>query len=40
VPKIIKIQGHADRIEFMERQTILFAEEYLGKRFPDTAAPA
>ncbi len=27
-------------IEFMEREIILFTEEYLGKRFPDTKAPA
>ena len=40
VPKIIKSKVTPTAIEFMERQTILFAEEYLGKRFPDTAAPA
>ncbi len=40
VPKIIQSKSIPTAIEFMERQTILFAEEYLGKRFPDTAAPA
>jgi glycolate oxidase len=40
VPKIIKSKVIPTAIEFMERQTILFAEEYLGKRFPDTSAPA
>jgi glycolate oxidase len=40
VPKIIKSKATPTAIEFMERPTILFAEEYLGKRFPDTAAPA
>lgn len=27
-------------VEFMERETILFSEEYLGKHFPDTKSPA
>ena len=40
VPKIIKSKIIPTAIEFMERQTLLFAEEYLGKRFPDTTAPA
>jgi glycolate oxidase len=40
VPKIIKSKATPTAIEFMERPTILFAEEYLGKRFPDTSAPA
>ena len=39
VPKIIKSKVTPTTVEFMERQTILFAEEYLGKRFPDTLAP-
>ena len=33
---IVEAQIQATAIEFMERETILFAEEYLGKRFPDT----
>lgn len=40
VPKIIRSKAIPTAIEFMERQTILYAEEYLGKRFPDTSAPA
>ncbi len=40
VPKIIRAKAIPTAIEFMERQTILYAEEYLGKRFPDTSAPA
>ncbi|HBP38001.1 MAG TPA: 2-hydroxy-acid oxidase [Clostridiales bacterium] len=40
VPKIIQSKVVPTAVEFMERQTILFAEEYLGKRFPDTSAPA
>ena len=39
VLKIIKSKVTPTAVEFMERQTILFAEEYLGKRFPDTSAP-
>ena len=40
VPKIIRSKAIPTAIEFMERQTILYAEEYLGKKFPDTSAPA
>ena len=40
VPKIIQSKVLPTAVEFMERQTILFAEEYLGKRFPDTSSPA
>ena len=36
VPVNVEAQIQATAIEFMERETILFAEEYLGKRFPDT----
>jgi len=36
VPKIIKSKAIPTAIEFMERETILFAEDFLGKRFPDT----
>jgi len=40
VPVIVEAQVQATAIEFMERGTILFAEEYLGKRFPDTRSEA
>lgn len=40
VPKLIRSRYSLTAIEFMERETILFAEEYLGKRFPDRKAPA
>ncbi|MFR6349822.1 MAG: FAD-binding oxidoreductase [Enterocloster aldenensis] len=40
VPKIIESQVQAVAIEFMERTTILFAEDYLGKKFPDTSSDA
>ena len=40
MPKIIRSKAIPTAIEFMERQTILYAEEYLGKKFPDTSAPA
>ena len=40
VPKLIKSRASLTAIEFMERDTILFSEEYLGKRFPDSKAPA
>jgi len=40
VPKIIKSKAIPTAIEFMERQTILFAEEFLGKKFPDTSSNA
>lgn len=40
VPAIIKSRASLTAIEFFERETILFAEEYLGKKFPDTKAPA
>lgn len=36
VPEIIKAKLAPVAIEFFERQTILFAEEYLGRKFPDT----
>lgn len=34
VPRIIEAQVQATAIEFMERNTIMFAEDYLGKRVP------
>ncbi|MBE6727474.1 MAG: FAD-binding oxidoreductase [Ruminococcaceae bacterium] len=40
VPKLIKSRYSLTAIEFMERGTILFSEDYLGKRFPDRKAPA
>lgn len=40
VPKLIRGKASLTAIEFMEKGTILFSEEYLGKRFPDTKAPA
>ncbi len=40
VPKIVEAQVQATAIEFMERETILFAEEFLGKKFPDTQGAA
>ena len=40
VPLLIRSRASLTAVEFMERDTILFAEEYLGKRFPDTKAPA
>lgn len=36
VPKIIQSKSNPIAIEFFERVTVLFAEEYLGKKFPDT----
>lgn len=40
VPKIIQSKSQPTAIEFMERDTLLFSEQYLGKKFPDTSAPA
>lgn len=40
VPTLIKSRASLTAIEFFERDTILFAEEYLGKKFPDTNYPA
>ena len=36
VPEIIKAKIIPTAIEYMSRETILYAEKYLGKRFPDT----
>lgn len=36
VPKIIRSKVIPTAIEYMSRDTILFSEDYLGKRFPDT----
>ena len=40
VPEIIKSKIIPTAIEFFERQTILFSESFLGKKFPDTKSPA
>ncbi|AAK80493.1 glycolate oxidase [Clostridium acetobutylicum] len=40
VPKIVKSKTIPTSIEFMERDVILAAEEFLGKKFPDSAADA
>lgn len=40
VPKLVRSRFSLTAIEFMERGTILFSEEYLGKRFPDRKSPA
>jgi glycolate oxidase len=37
-PRIIMSKAEPTAIEFMERDIILMAEEYLGKRFPDSAS--
>ncbi|MCK4814098.1 MAG: FAD-binding oxidoreductase [Candidatus Marinimicrobia bacterium] len=40
VPAIIKSKAIPTAIEYMERNVILSAENYLGKRFPDTTSDA
>ncbi len=40
VPAIIKSKAIPTAIEYMERNVILSAEDYLGKRFPDTTSDA
>ena len=40
VPVLVRSGISLVAIEFMERDTILFSEEYLGKKFPDSSAPA
>ena len=40
VPRIIKSKAVPTAIEFMEREVIIAAEEYLGKSFPDKSADA
>jgi len=40
VPKIIKSKTIPTSIEFMERDVILAAEEFLGKKFPDNSSDA
>ncbi|MDQ7095339.1 FAD-binding oxidoreductase [Desulfosporosinus sp. PR] len=40
VPKIIKAKAIPTAIEFMQREVILAAEEFLGKKFPDNSSDA
>jgi glycolate oxidase len=40
VPKIIKSKAVPTAIEFMQREVILSAEEFLGKKFPDNSSDA
>jgi len=40
VPTLIKSKASLTAIEFAERETIIFSEEYLGKSFPDKSSPA
>lgn len=40
VPKIIKSKAIPTAIEFMERNVILAAEDFLGKKFPDNSSDA
>lgn len=40
VPKIIKSKAAPTAIEFMQREVILAAEEFLGKKFPDHSSDA
>lgn len=40
VPQIIRSKVIPTAIEYMSRDTILFSEDYLGKKFPDTKSDA
>ena len=40
VPLLVQSKCALTAMEFMESDTIKYAEEYLGKRFPDSKAPA
>lgn len=40
VPKIVKSKASPTAIEFMQREVILAAEEFLGKKFPDNSSDA
>ena len=40
VPRIIRAKAIPTAIEYMARETILLAESYLGKQFPDKASAA
>lgn len=40
VPEIVRSQAAPTAIEYMSQETILFAEDYLGKRFPEDSHAA
>lgn len=40
VPKIVKSKSAPTTIEFMQREVIIAAEEFLGKKFPDNSSDA
>ncbi|MDD2234729.1 MAG: FAD-binding oxidoreductase [Desulfitobacteriaceae bacterium] len=40
VPKIVKAKAIPTALEYFSRQCILFAEDYLGKKFPDKSSDA
>ncbi|GCD08695.1 FAD-binding oxidoreductase [Clostridium tagluense] len=40
VPKIVKSKSAPTAIEFMQREVIIAAEEFLGKKFPDNSSDA
>jgi len=40
VPEVARLKAMPTSIEFMEKQVIIAAEEYLGKKFPDKSADA
>ena len=40
VPEIIRSKAAPTAIEYISKETIHFAEDYLGKRFPDTSYPS
>ncbi len=40
VPKIIRSEVTPTAVEYMAKETILYAENYLGKKFPDTSSDA
>jgi len=40
VPKIVKSKSAPTAIEFMQREVILAAEQFLGKKFPDNSSDA
>ena len=40
VPKLVRSQAQPTAIEYMAQETLIFSEDYLGKKFPDTKSPA
>jgi len=40
VPEIIRSKAAPTAIEYISKETVRFAEDYLGKRFPDTSYPS